>query len=212
MVRPPEAEPVSAARMLVATASETSGPPSMPSTQSRTMREGRQRGDDGAEADQARDAERRQHDGIGAGIHALRATPAGAGQLRAAARRSQRPARPPPTRRRRPPTSEVPPQRGSARKDVSMRGRTTSDIRRLTAMTTTSGKRRQHDRRAVCAALAMMDLRRIEVAAPSSPARARADRRRRRPRAAGASSPKPSPRAPRRGLGALQPPQCRSPA
>ena len=36
MVRPPEAEPVSAARMLVATASETSGPPSIASTQSRT--------------------------------------------------------------------------------------------------------------------------------------------------------------------------------
>src|ERR1044071_5623141 len=33
MVRPPDAEPVSAARMLVATASDTSGPPSMPSTQ-----------------------------------------------------------------------------------------------------------------------------------------------------------------------------------
>src|SRR3954463_15161051 len=32
MVRPPDAEPVSAARMLVATASETSGPLSMPST------------------------------------------------------------------------------------------------------------------------------------------------------------------------------------
>src|SRR6187200_1683759 len=37
MVRPPEAEPVSAARMLVATASETKGPPPIPSTQSRTI-------------------------------------------------------------------------------------------------------------------------------------------------------------------------------
>ena len=36
MVRPPEAEPVSAERTLVDTASETSGPPSMRSTQSRT--------------------------------------------------------------------------------------------------------------------------------------------------------------------------------
>src|ERR1700752_4821675 len=36
MVRPPEAEPVSAARILVATASDTSGPPSMPSTQAFT--------------------------------------------------------------------------------------------------------------------------------------------------------------------------------
>src|SRR5438270_33900 len=36
MVRPPDAEPVMAARMLVATASETSGPPPIDSTQSRT--------------------------------------------------------------------------------------------------------------------------------------------------------------------------------
>src|SRR5215813_4013283 len=36
MVRPPEAEPVSAASTLVATASDTSGPPSIDSTQSRT--------------------------------------------------------------------------------------------------------------------------------------------------------------------------------
>ena len=37
MVSPPEAEPVSADSTLVATASPTSGPPSMPSTQSRTI-------------------------------------------------------------------------------------------------------------------------------------------------------------------------------
>src|SRR6185295_13959259 len=37
MVRPPDADPVSAARMLVATASETSGPPSIARTQSRTI-------------------------------------------------------------------------------------------------------------------------------------------------------------------------------
>src|SRR5260370_2045589 len=36
MVRPPEAEPVSADRTLVATASDTRGPHSMPSTQPRT--------------------------------------------------------------------------------------------------------------------------------------------------------------------------------
>ena len=36
MVRPPDADPVSEASTFVATASETSGPPSMPSTQSRT--------------------------------------------------------------------------------------------------------------------------------------------------------------------------------
>src|SRR5215510_11840138 len=36
MVRPPEAEPVSADRTFVATASDTSGPPPMPSTQPRT--------------------------------------------------------------------------------------------------------------------------------------------------------------------------------
>ena len=37
MVRPPEAEPVSAESTLVATASPTSGPPPTPSTQSRTI-------------------------------------------------------------------------------------------------------------------------------------------------------------------------------
>src|ERR1700749_4794448 len=36
MVNPPDAEPVSAASTFVATASETSGPPSIPTTQSRT--------------------------------------------------------------------------------------------------------------------------------------------------------------------------------
>src|SRR5215472_9683683 len=37
MVNPPEAEPVNAARTLVATASETKGPPSIANTQSRTV-------------------------------------------------------------------------------------------------------------------------------------------------------------------------------
>jgi hypothetical protein len=37
IVRPPEAEPVRAARRLVAIASETSGPPSIDRTQLRTM-------------------------------------------------------------------------------------------------------------------------------------------------------------------------------
>src|SRR5271169_3024541 len=37
MVRPPDAEPVMAERMLVATASQMSGPPSIDRTQSRTM-------------------------------------------------------------------------------------------------------------------------------------------------------------------------------
>ena len=40
--------------------------------------EGRHRGHHGAEADEARDAEDRQHRGVGAGVHALRAAPAGA--------------------------------------------------------------------------------------------------------------------------------------
>ena len=71
MVRPPEAEPVSADRTLVATASETSGPPLDAQHPVAHQGEGRQRRDDGAEADQARHAERRQDGGIGAGIHAL---------------------------------------------------------------------------------------------------------------------------------------------
>ena len=71
MVSPPEAEPVSAARTLVATASDTSGPPSIAEHPIAHDREGRQRGDDGAEADEARDAQRRQHRRIGARIHAF---------------------------------------------------------------------------------------------------------------------------------------------
>ena len=53
---PPEAEPVSAASTLVATASETSGPPSIDSTQSRTIAKAGSAATDRAEADQARDA------------------------------------------------------------------------------------------------------------------------------------------------------------
>ena len=53
MVSPPDAEPVSAGRIFVATASETSGPPSMPRTHALHGFEGRQRRHHRAEADQA---------------------------------------------------------------------------------------------------------------------------------------------------------------
>ena len=56
---PPEAEPVSAASVFVATASDTSGPPPMPSTASRTMTKAGS-GHDAAEADETGDADQRQ--------------------------------------------------------------------------------------------------------------------------------------------------------
>ena len=140
MVRPPEAEPVSAASTLVATASDTSGPPSIAEHPVAHHRESRQRRDHGAEADQARDADRRQHRGIGAGIHALAQAPAAGSSCRtitvaiAAASAT--------TTDQTPATAaiEVPPQRSSARNEKSSRGSTTSDIVRLTATTTTSGR------------------------------------------------------------------------
>src|SRR3974377_65057 len=139
MVNPPEAEPVSAASTLVAAASETSGPPEIPSTQSRTA--------------------------ANAGISATtapkptRLATLSAGSTEAVAPAStvsrnlgSRPkfnantvimaqasavttAQTPPTAAR-----DVSPQRGSARNEVSSLGRMINDIAMLTAITTTRGR------------------------------------------------------------------------
>ena len=139
MVRPPEAEPVSAERTLVATASDTSGPPSMPSTQPRT------RAKAGRAATTAPKPTRLAT--LKAGRTAAlapasmlcrrlgRRRPVKSSSATIAAARATATDHTPPTAE-----SEVAPQRGSARKAVSMRGRTTKDIRRLTATTTTSGR------------------------------------------------------------------------
>ena len=55
----------------MATASETSGPPPIDEHPLAHQRERRQRRDHRAEAHEARDADRRQHRCVGAGIHAL---------------------------------------------------------------------------------------------------------------------------------------------
>src|SRR6516165_1841171 len=138
MVNPPEAEPVSAANTLVAAASETSGPPEIPSTQSRTA--------------------------ANAGISATtapkptRLATLSAGSTEALAPAStvsrnlgSRPkfnantviiaqasavttAQTPPTAAR-----DVSPQRGSERNEVLSLGRMINDVTMLTAITTTRG-------------------------------------------------------------------------
>src|SRR5262245_23498085 len=138
MVSPPDAEPVSAASTLVATASETSGPPPMPSTQSRTTANA------GIAATTAPNPTRLatltagRTDALAPASMVLRrsgsrpqltATTVAIAQARANAT-DQTPA-----------TAEsvVAPHRGSARKPASSLGSTMSDITRLTAITTTSG-------------------------------------------------------------------------
>jgi len=69
MVRPPDAEPVSAARMLVATESETNGPLAIPRTHTFTALKAGNDATHCAEADQARHADDRQHRRVGACVH-----------------------------------------------------------------------------------------------------------------------------------------------
>src|SRR5262245_51895492 len=139
MVRPPEAEPVSAARMLVAIASDTSGPPSIASTQSRTTANA------GSAATTAPKPTRLATDTIGS-TEAL--APASmvarkAGNRRTLIATTVSTAASSATATDHTPLtadSEVAPHRGSARNEASMRGRTTNDITRLTAITTISGR------------------------------------------------------------------------
>ena len=139
MVSPPEAEPVSAASTLVAAASETSGPPPIPSTQSRTTAKA------GIAATTAPKPTRLATLSAGrtealapasmvsrnAGRRARLMTTT----VRIAAASAVTTAHTPPTAE-----SEVGPHRSSARYDRSRRGSTTRDIRRLTQTTTRSGR------------------------------------------------------------------------
>src|SRR5258705_5639126 len=139
MVSPPDAEPVSAARILVAIASETSGPPSVPSTESGTTANA------GSAATTAPKPTRLATETIGStdalGPASMVARNAGnrrtliATTVRTAASSATATDQTPLTA-----DSEVEPHRGSARKDASIRGRTANDMIRLTAITTTSGK------------------------------------------------------------------------
>src|SRR5262249_18604811 len=138
MVKPPEAEPVSAASTLIATTSETSGPPSIASTQSRTAAKA------GSAAMTAPKPTR-----LATLIAGSPDAFAPASMLwRSAGRRARLKsttvaiaAAIATTTDHTPATAliDVPPQRSSARYEESICGRTTSDIERLTAMTTTSG-------------------------------------------------------------------------
>src|SRR6185437_12429865 len=138
MVRPPEAEPVSAERTFVATASETSGPPPIDRTQSRTTAKA------GSAATTAPKPTRLATLNAG-NTEAL--APASMLSRRAgrrerltmtsvtiAAKSATTTAHTPPT-----PESDVAPQRGSARNATSSRGKTNIDIIKLTVTTTTSG-------------------------------------------------------------------------
>src|SRR6266851_2723668 len=138
MVSPPEAEPVRAARILVATASDTSGPPSIPSTQSRTTAKA------GSAATTAPNPTRLAtlNTGRTAALAPASMLSRNAGKrcqfatttVTIAASSATITAQTPPTAE-----SDVSPQRGSARNATSSLGRTTKDISRFTAITTISG-------------------------------------------------------------------------
>ncbi len=139
MVRPPEAEPVSDASTLVATASDTSGPPPMPSTQSRTTAKAGSAATTEPKPTRLATLKTGSTDalapasmvsrGVGSRekLTAISTTIAAASAVMTA--------QTPPTA-----ASDVEPQVGSARKPASMRGSTKSDIKRLTTTTTMSGK------------------------------------------------------------------------
>src|SRR5208282_3228458 len=94
-------------------------------------RKGGKRRDNRAEADETGDAQNRQNRRIGARVH-------GAAQRRQttiAAASAVTTAHTPPTA-----ASDVAPHALSTRKDASIRGKTNSDITRLTMTTTTSGR------------------------------------------------------------------------
>src|ERR1700721_553406 len=135
---PPEAEPVRAASTLVATASETNGPPSIESTQSRTVANA------GNIATTAPKPTRLATLSTGK-TEAL--APASIlsrnfGNRARLARMRTRIAVASATATDHTPATadrEVPPQRAASKKEKQRRGRTTSDIRRFTLTTTASG-------------------------------------------------------------------------
>ena len=159
IVRPPEAEPVSAARTLVAAASEMSGPPLIDST-TRAPSQTRQRGDHAPKPTRLATLIAGRTS-IGAGIHACaqrRQAPAVDDDERqegSCERRRHRPHAPIAC-------SDVAPQRSSARNAVSTRGSRTRH-RKLTLMTTTSGSPARSTGGAAVAMVAAIDLGRIEL-------------------------------------------------
>ena len=212
IVRPPEAEPVSAARMLVATASDTSGPPPMPSTASRTT-------SNAGSAATTAPKPTRLATLIAGSAEAL--TPASMVARRSGMRRKlrastvriaqvsavdHRPDAGDGRRRRRRPIRASP---GSSR---SSRGRTISDSDEIDQNDDDDRRRRDGERRLRRRDFAVGDLGRIEFVRGR---RALAQRlvvgERSRP-VGGAPSPKPSPFALRRGLLALRATTGRSPA
>src|SRR5262245_21636484 len=127
MVSPPDAEPVSAARILVAIASETNGPPSIASTQSRTAANA------GSDATTAPNPTRLATETIGStdalSPASMVARSAGnrlmliAMTVRMAAKSATATDQTPATA-----DNEVEPQRGSSRNEASRRLRMTNDI------------------------------------------------------------------------------------
>src|SRR5262249_45804782 len=137
MVRPPDAEPVSAASRLVATASDTSGPPPMPSTQSRTMPNAGMAATTAPKPTRLATLTTGSTDALTPASMLLRnsgnrlqltAITVAIAQASAVAT-DHTPATA---------ESDVPPQRGSARKVASIFGNTISDRIRLTRITTNS--------------------------------------------------------------------------
>src|SRR5262249_25341992 len=138
IVMPPDADPVSDARILVATASETSGPPPIESTQSRTVANA------GSAAMTAPNPTRLATPKAGStealapasmlsrnsGSRDQLVTPTTTMALASTVATDHTP-----------PTAAkvVAPQRSSARNDRSSRGHTTTDMTRFTVTTTTSG-------------------------------------------------------------------------
>ena len=139
MVSPPDVEPVSAASTLVATASDTSGPPSIASTRVAHNIKGWHRRHHNAEPNQARHAEGREHRRVRSGVHrfADRRQSAVVDREHCHNRTDQSRHHGPDPRPIA--ASNVSPQRISFRKDVSSRGSKNMDMARLTDTTVTSG-------------------------------------------------------------------------
>src|SRR5262249_53264774 len=138
IVRPPEAEPVSAASTFVDTASDTSGPPSIDSTQSRTMAKAGNAATTAPNPTRLATLSAGNTDALAPAVMLSR-SPGSRRWLTEisvpiAAASATTTAHTPPTA-----ASEVGPQRSSAKYETSRRGRTNIDITRLTPTTTTSG-------------------------------------------------------------------------
>src|SRR5215472_12712373 len=138
MVKPPEADPVRAASKLVATANETSGPPSIASTQSRTMAKAGNPATTAPKPTRLATLTAGRTEALApasmlwrsAGKRLLLKRITTAIVTASATTTDQTPATA---------EIEVPPQRSSARYEKSSRGKMTRDIRKLTATTITSG-------------------------------------------------------------------------